>query len=210
MTRKKTESGAVVISGTADEIVDLLEKAAQKPFCITSAKISEGLCNYGYEILKGPGTGDKIPTRKGSALIHEDMYKSFYALDCHLAVVDDAFISIPDKKQPKSMDELEAHELTGNFTVTGFKVIGQDENEGYILIGEKRVTIGMISLETPKISKGSNYTYFEELKEGIEAARAEVEAYMNGKAAPKTEQAEIEFPDSSATGGNNEDFENPM
>ena len=194
------------ISGTAESINELLNKATEainKPYLITSASIKEELCNYSYEINTGLCAGDKV-TRKGSAIVHHDMLEAFTQLDCHLANLDDAFTSLAIK--PNSLDEMMGHDLTHNFTVTGFKVQGTDENEGFVLIGDKWVSHGTIGLETPKISKSSAYAYFDELKEAIEKCRYEVEQYMNGKAVPKTEQGELPFPDKAE----DTDFDNPM
>lgn len=188
---------------SANELLDVIDQI-QKPVLITSADIKEELCNYGYEINTGPGKGDKV-TRKGSSFIHHDMDVVFAKLNKHLAHIDDAFTHM--KKKPQTVPELEDHEaIISNFTVTGFKISGTDENEGYILKGDKYVNQGSIGLETPKISKSSGYHFFDDLQEVIEECRSEVEQYMNGKQAPKLEQAELEFP---AAGGNESDFDNP-
>lgn len=177
-----------------------------KPVTITEAVIKEELCNYKYEINQGPGSGDKV-TRKGSQLVHEDMDAAFEKLNKHLAHLDDAFVNM--KKKPLTLSELESHEETiSNFKVTGVKISGSDENEGFILLGDKYVSQGTIALETPKISASSGYTFFDDLKQEVESCQVEVEAYMNGKAAPKMEQGELEF---NATGGDDVNhFENPQ
>ncbi len=211
-----------VISGTVDEIINVLDKAGksikekngrqnneadadQKPIMITSATIKEEMCNYGYEIMTGPTKGDKIPSRKGSAYIHEDMQNAFNDLCIHLAVLDDAY-KYAHKDLP-SFAKLwkDPDGIANGFFVTGFKVHGTEENEGYILIGEKTVSHGSISLETPKISKSSAYKYFDELEESISKCRSEVEEYMNGKAAPRFEQTALEFAESE-----DKSFDNPL
>lgn len=187
------------ISGTAEDITSHLKSVAdklskdaeQKPYEITSASIKEQLCNYGYEIKTGPCAGDKIPTRKGSAEVHQDMNDAFAELNVHLAIIDDAFQYVFDELD--SLEVLRIHAVAGRFTVTGFKIQGSLENEGFVLIGEKYVGHGNIGLETPKISASSNYQFYDELKEAIENAREEVEEYMNGKSAPKYEQGELDF-----------------
>ncbi|RYZ52901.1 MAG: hypothetical protein EOP49_08510 [Sphingobacteriales bacterium] len=177
-----------------------------KPYIISSAIIKEALCNYGYEIKTGPGSGDKIPNRKGSAIVHDDMFTAFKGLTVHLAIIDDAFKYVQEDLQP--IDFYDNHEVAGLFSITGFKVTGNDENEGFILIGEKWVKHGSIGLETPKIHKGSNYPFFEELLEAVTLCRDEVEAYMNGKAAPVAEQLALDLP--SGSDENDTDFDNPM
>ncbi len=188
----------IVVSEDVNEAI----QAALKPVAITNAAIKEGLCNYGYEILTGAGKGDKIPNRKGSNLVHEDMNTAFSNLNVHLAVLDDAFKFI---KTVKTLDDMAAHDVTELFRVTGIKVQGSDENEGYILIGEKYVDMGSISLESPKITATSGYKHFDELKESIESVIYEVEQYMEGKAAPKLEQGSLYFETQSGA-----EFDNPV
>lgn len=171
----------------------------EKPHVIISAYIKDGMCDYGYEIKKGPGAGDNIPKRKGSAYVHDDMTEAFAQLDVHLAVIDDAFKNA--HKQYPSLDEHRDDELTSLYKVTGIRITGKEENEGFILIGEKWVTSGSIGLETPKIIQTANYVFYEELVEAIENVRAEVEQYMNGKVALK--QTVIDFPEGT-------EFDNPM
>jgi hypothetical protein len=178
-----------------------------KPIIITSAVIKDAQCNYGYEINSGPCKGDKIPSRKGSIIVHDDMITAFDALRVHLAIIDDAFVEA-DKKF-ETLDEHEQHPVYEKFRVHGFKIQGSDENEGYILIGEKYVTNGAIALETPKISAGKSYTFYDELKEAIDIARNEVEEYMNGKGEPKMEQGAFEFTKGGKTEEGGE-FENPI
>ena len=205
MAKSKKDKNVIVINANnIDKALDAL-KEIQKPFEITSASIKEAQCNYGYEIKTGPTAGDKIPNRKGSSYVHQDMYDAFKALNVHLAFIDDAFKY--SGKEVASLDEVNGDEIAELFTVTGFKISGNEENEGFIIIGEKWVTTGSIGLESPKISASSNYLFFDQLKEDIEAARTEVELYMNGKAAPKMEQGEIEFPE----GESKEDaFDKPL
>lgn len=191
---------------SADSVGEALEKmnGLLKPIQITSATIKDGMCNYGYEILSGPGKGDKIPTRKGSAVVHDDMSEAFRLLNVHLAIIDDAFKYI--SKKSLTLDQLQDHEIAEGFGVTGIKISGSDENEGIILIGYKDVTTGIISLESPKISATSGYAFYDELKEAIDKVIMEVEDYMNGKAAAKEEMPELPFP----TEGDGDEFDNPI
>lgn len=171
-----------------------------KPILIKDALINDDFCNYAYEIVSGVGTGDTVK-RKGSAIIHEDMRTCLEKLNVHLAVIDDAFAY--KGIEVKDIDKMHDHELTENFKVSGFKITGSAENESVVLIGSKWVsTGGSIGLETPKISLTGNYPFVDQLQEAVEAARNEVEQYMNGKMAPKFEQTEMEFATSD------EDFSN--
>lgn len=192
--KSKVQIEGNTISGTAEDITDALNKVTeklkasyeQKPYQIMSASIKEQKCNYGYEIKTGPTAGDKIPTRKGEAIIHDDMDNAFYELKVFLAIADDAFKHV--FTELPELDELKTHEITQEFTVTGFKVQGNEEDEGYSLVGEKYVSLGILGVDTPKINHSSNYKFFEELKDAVSNARNEVELYMNGKSAPKDDE----------------------
>lgn len=191
---KKSES-KISINGleikpiSKDVLVKLLGEPS--PFSIISAVIKEEQCNYGYEIRTGPGAGDKIPTRKGSSIIHEDMQAAFDALAVHLAILDDGFKYTGT--DATTLDEKIEHTVTSLFRIQGFKVTGTDDNEGFILMGEKFVEHGNISLESPKITVNIRYEYFDELSEAIGRCREEVLAYMNGKQSPAYEQTAMEF-----------------
>lgn len=203
----ESEGNTLTISGSAEAITDALQEAVKKAIQITSASIKEELCNYGYEIMTGPCAGDKIPNRKGSSMVHEDMIEAFKKLNVHLAIIDDAFKY--SGKELTSIDNLEDTDIAGLFAVTGFKITGSEENEGIILVGEKWVSHGSIALETPKMTSGSNYPFFTELKESVDHARAEVEEYMNGKSAPRFEQGEMDFAAQPASGSEDE-FDEPL
>jgi hypothetical protein len=185
-----------------------IDKAAEafeeiiKPVLITKASIKEALCNYDYEINQGPCKGDKLG-RKGSLIIHDDLQISIEKLNCFIADIDGAFNHV---EKPNTLFALESHEFTSEYHASGIKIVGTDENEGYILLGDKWVSHGSISLETPKITKASNYIFFDELKSAIDLVRDEVIEYMNGKCAPHLVQAEIEFKAEEK----DDAFENPM
>jgi len=204
----KSKKEIPVISINADNIDDALDALKKKPFEITSGTIKEGKCIYGYEIKTGPTAGDKIPKRNGDAYAHDGMFNAFSNLNIHLAIIDDAFkIS---GIEVTSLDALEEHAITENYHVNKFSVSGENEDESIVIEGEKWVTTGSITIASPKIkTKSSNYPFFEELREAIENCRSEVEAYMNGKSAPKAEQAEFDF---SSNGGNTEtdEFDKPL
>lgn len=191
-SKVKVEGNTLTIE--ADNIQDALD--ALKPIKITSASIKEQKCNYGYEYQTGPTAGDKIPTRKSHGLIHEDLQTAFDALRVHLAIADDAFKHV--FAELPALEDLASHEITQGYTFTGFKIQGDEEDEGYFLIGDKWVTLGTMGCAPPKIGEHSNYKYWDDLKEKIATALDEVEQYMNGKHAPDDEeddkQQEIPFP----------------
>ncbi len=170
----------------------------KKPFIILAAKVKEDLCEYSYEINSGPCEGDQVKGRKGANMVHDDLLKSFQALNVHLAILDDAFEGTDLTFEQMKIEAVK-------FNVNGFKVSGSDDNEGFIIYGSKWVRYGSVEIDTPKISKSNAYPYWDDLCEVMESARNEVLAYMNGRSAPRVEQAKMEF---SETGGN--DFNNPM
>lgn len=181
---------------------DILEEVI-KPYAITQASIKEDLCNFAYEVLLGPMAGSKVPNHKGSAMVHQDMLNAFQELEVHLAISVDEFKYIVKKYD--SLEKLDSHEIRGLFSVSGFKISGDDENKGFIVIGEKYGTFGSISVESPKITKATNYPFFEQLKESIERVVEEVELYMTGKSAPKEDMPELPFPKEDG-----DEFNNPQ
>jgi len=151
----------------------------QSPVLIKSAMISDGVCNYSYEIISGVGTGDTL-NRKGSNAVHPDMEQAFKNLNVFLAIIDDAFhIKGIEIENPEAFND---HEVTELFSVTGFSVSGKNENEGLKLNGTKWVTVGgTMDCDTPKISISSGWKFRKELFEVVEVCKNEVEQYMNGK-----------------------------
>lgn len=197
---------ALVIEGDSIKKAEDLLQQALKPIQITSASVKELMCRYSYEIMSGPGKGDKVKNREGANLIHDDLSNALQKLNVHMAILDDAFKSVFGEKLP-GLDELDEHEITTYFDVTAVKITGQDENYGIILYGDKIVKHGAIMLESPKIKSTDGYIFFAELREAVELVMDEVYEYMNGKAAPKMEQGSLEFPDAK---GGDDDFNNPM
>lgn len=199
---KKVKVKGNTISGTAEDIIDHLQAAADalngvqeenKPFQITSASIKDEVCEYGYEVLQGPQQGSKIPKCKGSLNVHEDMIVAFQRLDIHLAESEDAFEYV--FPPTSGLDELIEHELAEKFSVGGFRISGSDENLSYTLIGHKVCKVGYMALESEKLQK-NNYRFFEELKEAMENAVNEVEQYMAGKTpAAYNPQGSLPFPE---------------
>ncbi|MBG0512900.1 hypothetical protein I4P13_15470 [Elizabethkingia meningoseptica] len=173
------------------------------PIEIRSAAIKDLSCNYTYEILVGKTKGD-VSTRKGAQIIHEDLDKAFKEMDMFLAHIDGAFESWAKNQTP--IQDLEADEKLANYSVSGFKISGQEENKSVILIGYKETDFGTISFDTPKIKLESTYLYKEELNDRLLTLINEVEEYMNGKTAPQYEQMSMDFSASSEEADH--DFEN--
>lgn len=171
----------------------------EKNFEIKSSKIVDLYLHYSYTIKDGVNQGDLV-NRKGANPIHEDLSKAFSTLDVFLAHIDEAY-HWADNQTP--IEELDQDIVTEGYAVTGFKLVGSEENQSVILIGTKNTTYGVIDIVTPKIKlENSIYLYVKPLEERLNSVITEVELYHNGKIAPKYEQQEMKF------GIEEEDFEN--
>jgi hypothetical protein len=169
----------------------LLKKDAEgneRAYVIKDATIKDDFCNYGYEIKSGIGIGDTHNV-KGSGIIDNDLREALGVFNVHLAAIDDAFKF--SKYEIEDIDKEHVHELTGLYSVTGFKMSGTEEAESIILIGSKYVSAGgRIKLETPKIplDSASSYKWYNELKAAADTAREEVALYKEGKCTPPEEE----------------------
>jgi hypothetical protein len=170
-----------------DQMTKKVEEMSNKELEIKSANISDALCNYSYELLKGKTKGDTLQ-RKGAHIIHDDLQIKFDRLNVFLAHLDDAYTG---NKNTTPLSELEAEVETEKYYVTGFKVSGVEENKSIILQGWKDVTNGIIKFEAPKIKFSSAYLYLSDLKERVQEAIEEVEKYMNGKTAPQDDPNQV-------------------
>lgn len=156
------------------------EEKVLKPLAITSAAIKDDFCNYSYDITDGIAIGSSHNV-KGSGLVKKTMHEAFDMFNAHLAYIDQAFKL--SGIEVKSIDKMHNHELTANYAVSEFKIIGEEDNEAVILIGTKLIDmLGHIKITTPKVAidKLSGYNFFKELKIAADKAREEVEAYQNG------------------------------
>ncbi len=164
-----------------NKVITLKVNEPLKDYCILSGLLKDGLCNYSYEILKGPGTG-YVHTVKGKGIVLDDLTNAFQALSVHLAIMDDVFkhagIDV------KGIAKMRNHEHTALYSCTGFKLSGTEENQMIVLKGSKVVSVGgQVELETPKIllDKFSAYLWYKELKDDLNVAVEEVELYNEGK-----------------------------
>ena len=117
-----------------------------------------------------------------------DLKTSFDKLHVHLAILCDE-VTTPKKK------DFDAAEFEG-FTVRGFSIGGNDENEGVTISGSKDGKFGLVNLNTPFAKfdhNNSEYPFTSELGDAIQSAIYEVEQYLfEGKRAPE-KQLEMEF-----------------
>lgn len=169
------------ITINSEKFVNALEKLSEKEVEIKGASISDALCAYSYELLKGPTKGDTL-NRKGAHIVHDDLQITFDRLNVFFAHLDDAYTG---NTNVTPLTDLENEIETEKYYVTGFKVSGVEENKSVTLSGWKEVDNGIIKFDTPKIKYSSAYLYISDLKERVEQALDEVESYMNGKTAPQ-------------------------
>lgn len=182
--------GKKVIEIKADSLEKMnakLEAIQNKEVEIKGATITDALCNYSYELLKGPTKGDTL-SRKGAHIVHDDLQITFSNLNVFLAHLDDAYTG---NTNVTPLSELEEDVDTEKYYVTGFKISGVEENKSVILQGWKEVTNGVIKFDTPKIKYSSAYLYLSNLKERVQNAIDEVENYMGGKRAPEEDSDQV-------------------
>jgi hypothetical protein len=170
-----------------DKMTKKVEEISNKELEIKSANISDALCNYSYELLKGKTKGDTLQ-RKGAHIVHDDLQIKFDNLNVFLAHLDDAYTG---NKNTTPLSELEDEIEVEKYHVTGFSISGVEENRSVILSGWKEVTEGIVKYPAPKIKYSGSYLYLSELKERVQEAIEEVEQYMNGKTAPQDDPNQV-------------------
>lgn len=153
-----------------------------KHFAVTGAKITDDICNYNIHVTAGAGLGKHAV--KGEGIVDEDMKIAFSKFNVHLAVIDGVFkhkgIEI------EKLSKFHNHEVTNDYTVSGFKMSGEEDNLSIELSGSKYAPYGQIEFPTPKIMLDATggYPFYKELKAASETAIKEVELYIGGKFTP--------------------------
>lgn len=182
MSKAKKGSKENPISG--DDLKSIFNGVTgnQRSFKIVEASIKDDFCNYTYEVTKGVGLGDKHKV-DGKGIVMDDMLTAFASFNVHLACIDDVFLH--SKTEFDDIDTMNNHEFTFLYLVTGFKILGGEDNESIILSGNKYVSSagGRIEIKSPKIPLDnlSSYKWYNELKTAANKARREVEEYKEGK-----------------------------
>lgn len=207
MAKKKIvqEVKVQATSYTQERLRKLAESKLQpKEIEIRSGTLKDNMfCHYGYDHTVAANTTDSV-ARKSQVPVHDDLKTTFTDFNVHLAVVCEEIHpdDIPDIDNLPEMDP--DPEVTDDqqdslalklsrFTVSSFKIVGNGENEGVILTGQKRLsTNDYVKLETPVIKWQSDYAFVHELHVAVFNAVEEIEQYMNGKQAPQR-QTEIDF-----------------
>lgn len=127
--------------------------------------------------------------------IHDDLKASFERLHKHLAIICDE-VKTPTKGKYDQEDY-------PGFSVRGFSIGGNDENEGITISGSKEGQYGTVNLNTPFTKfDTSDYPFASQLGEDVQLALNEIDLYLfEGKKAPER-QLEMDF---DADAGETED-----
>lgn len=169
---------------SAGNEMELNDEALLPDFVIMQASLKDGFCNYAFEIKKegtGFGVGDLVNV-KGTGIFNDDLREAFNKMNVHLAFIDDIF-----KHKGIDIENIEDHhagEEALDYLVSGFKILGEMDNEAIILIGSKHIsTGGRLEMSTPKIylDDHSSYKWFRELRDAVNLVREEVVLYKDGK-----------------------------
>lgn len=161
-----------------------LENLNQRNYKIVEARISDGFCNYKFEIIRGVGAGQVHSVTDKKNIINDDMYTAFGKLRAHMAVIDRAFkhsaIEVED------IDSMHSHELSHEYNVVGFKMKDKKGYETIQLMGEKHVDQGWATITTPEISLDNlgGYKWYNELLTAANNVQEEVALYAEGKCTP--------------------------
>lgn len=129
-------------------------------------------------------------------LIHSDMRECLTRLIPHLINICEQ-VESPVKKGDVNGDPEYISEEFKEYSVEGFHITGSGDDESLSIFGEKLITHGSLSLQSPPVNPASNYDFIDELFELIEQCRYEAEAYINGKFAAK--QQVMDFDSMEAT-----------
>lgn len=164
---------------------------------IKKAKIKDGLFLEGEYSEELQGHSKKDSKFSCTVPVHEDLKAAFEKLHRHLAILCDE-VNAPKKGQF-------AESSFPDFTVRGFSIGGNDENEGVTISGAKEGKYGSVNLNTPFTKfEDTEYPYITDLGGDIQAAVYEVEQYLfEGKRAPE-QQLEMNFEGDGEAGSEEE------
>lgn len=162
---------------------------------ITKAKIKkrslEVELTETIETNNGPVTNEI--TMKCAGIVHDDLIERFNRLALHMILICD--LKLSDRITPDTFqdDDLEDYQ---EYSVSGFSTAGEDEGEGLVLIGSRKLKNGKhLNITTPFTKYSDSqypYAYEEELYNDVQACIYEVEKYLwEGKFAVK--QLDIGF-----------------
>lgn len=171
------------ISGTAEDVMDLVKSASEKPvkavgtITIKKAKIKDDLF-LEVEYMEMVKDGENTIKKSSTSPVHNDMKAAFRKLDEHLCRVCEQYNSLGNP------DEM-------NINCKGFTIGGNGDSEGVCLIGYRGFDSGKsLNLVSPFVKwEGDDYSYTGELASIIEECKYEVNLYLfEGKHAPQAQQ----------------------
>lgn len=149
---------------------------------ITAAAIKDGYCNYTYLVKQGIGVGN-VHSVKGKGLATKDLLDAMSKLNVHMAAVDGAFKHAGIEVHDTS--EFHGHEITTEYSVSGIRVTGSEEEAAVKIIGTKRAigVAGEMEIKTPKIHMDSlsSYHHAASLSWSVYTVLKEVLLYHEGK-----------------------------
>lgn len=156
---------------------------------IKKAKLKDELFLEGEYTEELPGHSKNDTKISSTVPVHQDLKDAMQKLHAHLAILCDVGVKAPKKKEFGTADYPE-------FTVKGFSIGGNDENEGITISGYKEGVYGLVNLNTPFTKyENDTYPFTEELNMDVEAVLHEVEQYLfHEKKAPE-KQLSMEFED---------------
>lgn len=208
MSRKK--STVVVedntISGTAEIIIESLEKAANnskgrvhladvtfndEPATVAGIRIKKvkldkhRTLEVTYNETKTDGSFDVI-TRTCQQIVHEDLFNAFKNLIPHMIILCDLRDVMTEGRGSKLLAP-ESYQLDNfeNFTIGSFTIGGNDDHEGVTISGSKFKDEKFINFNTPFTKWTEDYAFVNELAATVENIIEEVKLYLNGKHAYK-------------------------
>lgn len=160
---------------------DLQDAPPERQYVINTAHLKDIYCHYSFKVIDGIETGGEHSVKIDNE-VTDDLIKAFNQLNVHLAFIDDVFkhagIEVVD------LDRYHGDPLTMLYSVSGFKITGDEGDETVVLSGSKYVSLGgRINIQTPKITldENSSYKWYNEMRDAIATARREVSLYREGK-----------------------------
>lgn len=169
-------------------------KKEERNYEILSAKLTDGKCDYTYQITNGTGIGDKHNV-KGEGIFMDSLQEAFNKLNVHLACIDDVFKH--SGIEVVNINDHHTDELATNYMIASFAIKGSEESESVVMIGSKYVGSvgGRMEIKTPRIAIDnlSSYHFHKELKATLDMCREEVSLYKEGNCTiPEQEEPENE------------------
>ena len=149
------------------------------PVKIKKAKIKEELfleVEYSEDL---PGHSKKDTKLSCTVPVHDDLKNAFQNLHKHLALLCDQI-----KAKVKNIETF-THEDLGLFSVRGFSIGGNEDNEGVTISGMFEGKYGIVNLNTPFTKYESvEYPFVSELADNVESCLYEVTQYLFHDGAP--------------------------